>query len=167
MNEEQTSAQSAGIRPGKGITRTAVSRVLNALLWLVFCAMSGTGLLLAFRMPPGSGGRLTALGLTRHEWGDWHTWLSYAFLALIALHLALHWRWFWQVAAKRRSWPLIGGIGAGLLLMAALVLQPVTTAAGGRGKEGGKGRGKQHVEHQADAECDGVCEKCKHPCGED
>ncbi len=167
MDERQKPAEHGANRAGKGITRTAVSRVLNALLWLVFCAMSGTGLLLAFRMPGGGGGgRLTALGLTRHEWGDWHTWLSYAFLALIAIHLALHWRWFWQVAARRRSWPLVAGIGAGLLLMAALVLQPVATAADRSGKAGGKGRGQQRVEQRADADCDGVCEKCRHPCNE-
>jgi len=55
--------------------RTFLPRLLNALLWLVFCAMAGTGLLLAFRLPSGSrGGRgLSALGMARHEWGDWHT----------------------------------------------------------------------------------------------
>ncbi len=156
MSEQEATGESAGIRAGKGITRTTVSRVLNALLWLVFCAMSGTGLLLAFRMPPGSGGRVSALGLTRHMWGDWHTWLSYAFLALIAVHLALHWRWFWQVAAKRKSWPLLVGIGAGLALMAALVLQPVSRGGEGRGE----GRGKQHKS----GSCDGVCEECRSPC---
>ena len=107
-------------------------RILNALLWLVFCSMSGTGLLLAFRLPPGSrGGQgLSAMGLSRHEWGDINTWLSYAFLALILTHLALHWRWFWQVAARRRAWPLLLGIGAGILLLLWLALQPV--AKGGR-----------------------------------
>lgn len=144
---------------------------MNALLWLVFCAMSGTGLLLAFRMPPGSGGRVSALGLTRHEWGDWHTWLSYAFLALIAVHLAMHWRWFWQVAAKRRSWPLLAGIGAGLALMALLVLQPVSRGGAGRGEGHGAGRGKERgkgrVENRAKAECDGECGECRSPCGGD
>ncbi len=109
------------------MNRSTIPRILNALLWLVFCAMSGTGLLLAYRLPPGSrGGRgLSALGLGRHEWGDIHTWLSYAFLTLIVLHLALHWRWFWQVAARRRSWPLLVGIGVGLALMLWLIFQPV------------------------------------------
>lgn len=131
---------------GKLFSKANISRALNALLWAVFCAMSGTGLLLAFRMPPGSGRRLTALGLGRHDWGDWHTWLSYAFLALIAAHLALHWRWFWQVAAKRRSWPLVAGIGAGLALMLLLVLQPVKAVGGGEGGRGGH-HGQQAGRH--------------------
>jgi hypothetical protein len=108
--------------------RKSLPRVLNALLWLVFCSMAGTGLLLAFRLPPGSRGGhgLSALGLSRHEWGDLHTWLSYAFLVLTITHLALHWRW---VAAKKRRWPLLLGFGVGLALLLALTLQPVVKSA--------------------------------------
>ena len=102
------------------------------MLWLVFCGMAGTGLLLAFRLPPGSrgGAGLTAMGWGRHDWGDVHTWLSYAFLALITAHLALHWRWLWQVAAKKHAWPLVVGIGAGLALMFWLAFLPVEKRAG-------------------------------------
>lgn len=117
--------------------RTLFPRILNALLWLVFCAMAGTGLLLAFRLPPGSRGGhgLSAWGMSRHEWGDWHTWLSYAFLALVLVHLALHWRWFWQVASRKKTWPLMLGFGAGILLIAILALQPVA-------KQGHPGNGE-------------------------
>ena len=126
----------------KVFSRSMLPRVLNALLWLVFCGMAGTGLLLAFRLPPGSrgGAGLTAMGWGRHDWGDVHTWLSYVFLFLIAAHLTLHWRWLWQVAAKRRAWPLLAGLGAGLLLLIWLVSQPVVSHGG---------RGKDHAEHSA------------------
>lgn len=117
--------------------RKTLPRVLNGLLWLVFCSMAGTGLLLAFRLPPGSrGGQgLSALGLSKHEWGDLHTWLSYAFLVLTITHLALHWRWFWQVAAKKKRWPLILGFGVGLALLAALALLPVSKSRDAGGAE--------------------------------
>lgn len=130
------------------VSRSALPRVLNALLWLVFCGMAGTGLLLAWRLPPGSrGGRgLAAMGWGRHDWGDVHTWLSYAFLALVAAHLALHWRWFWQVAAKKRSWPLLVGIGAGLALAAWLALQPVER----HGRGGGGPENRQAEERGSD-----------------
>jgi len=125
--------------------RTFLPRLLNALLWLVFNAMAGTGLLLAFRLPPGSrGGRgLSAWGLSRHDWGDWHTWLSYAFLALIFSHLALHWRWFWQVAARKKCWPLLLGFGAGLALLLALTLQPVSESGNRQGEGGRHERGRR------------------------
>lgn len=109
-------------------------KVLNLLLWWVFCGMAGTGLLLAWRLPSGSrGGRgLTALGLGRHDWGDIHTWLGYGLIGLILIHLAVHWRWLWQAAARRRSWPLLAGLGSGLVLAVLLVCQPVER----RGEEG-------------------------------
>ena len=117
-------------------SRTLLPRVLNMGLWLSFCAMVGSGLLLAFRLPPGSqGGRgLEALGLGRHEWGDLHTWMSYAFIILIVLHLLVHWRWLWQVAARKRSWPLLAGIGLGVVLMLLLAFQPVGKSSEGSGK---------------------------------
>ncbi len=117
--------------------RTLIPRLLNMALWLSFCAMAGTGLLLALRMPPGSkGGQgLQAWGMGRHEWGDLHTWISYAFIACILLHLYLHWRWLWQVAARKRAWPLLVGLGAGLLLTLFLVFQPVSRAQGGQGRK--------------------------------
>lgn len=113
--------------PKRQSRRVILPRVLNFLLWLSFCAMSGTGLLLSFRLPPGSqGGRgLTALGWDRHEWGGVHSWISYFFIVAILLHLALHWRWLWQVAARKRSWPMWIGIGSGLILMLILIFQPI------------------------------------------
>ncbi len=67
--------------------------------------MGGTGLLLASQRPPGSrgGAGLHAMGLTRHERGDWHTGIGYLVLALLTMHLSGHWRWFWQIAARKRS----------------------------------------------------------------
>lgn len=130
------------------LPRSFLPRILNAFLWLVFCAMAGTGLLLAFRLPPGSrGGRgLTAMGWDRHDWGDVHTWLSYAFLCLVAAHLALHWRWLWQVAAKRRSWPLLIGVGAGLAMIVWLVFQPVAH----RGPQAGAQAEERAEHHRSD-----------------
>lgn len=108
-------------------------RAFNGLIWVTFCGLAGTGLLLALRLPPGSrGGRgLSVLGWGRHDWGDLHTWLAYAFLLMVLVHLALHWRWFWKVAAAKRRWPLILGIGGGLVLIAAMALLPVEKRGSG------------------------------------
>lgn len=108
--------------------KTTLNRLLDLMLWLTFCALAGTGFLLAFRLPPGArgGAGLSALGLNRHDWADWHTWISYGFLTLIVIHLTVHWRWFWQVAARKRSWPLVLGGGAGFLFFLLLALQPVS-----------------------------------------
>ncbi|XHR31217.1 MAG: DUF4405 domain-containing protein [Chthoniobacteraceae bacterium] len=112
-------------------------RLLNLLLYLSFCTMAGTGLLMAFRLIPGSrGGRgLTVLGWTRHEWGDLHTWVSYAFIALVVLHLLINWAWLTKVAGKGRLWPLVIGLAAGITIIAVFLLLPV------KERERGKGRG--------------------------
>jgi len=125
------------------------SRALNLLLWLVFCSLAGTGLLLAFRLPPGSrGGKgLSAMGLDRHDWGDVHTWIGYTFIILILLHLVLHWRWLWQFASKRRPAPMLAGLGAGLALLLALVFVPVERNEGS--EKGSKGKGRQQSAHTA------------------
>jgi len=136
--------------------RKWIPRIANLLLWFLFCAMSGTGLLLAYRLPPGSRGGhgLSALGWTRHDWGDLHLWISFAFLAVVVLHMILHWRWFWQIAAKRRSWPLLVGLLAGLALLATLALLPVKRADNEKGDEqharqaGQPGQGSGHGEHK-------------------
>lgn len=129
--------------------RKSTPRIANLLLWFLFCGLTGTGLLLAYRLPPGSrGGRgLSALGWSRHEWGDLHFWISLAFLVLLLIHLALHWRWFWQIASKRRAWPLLAGIGAGVALVIATMCLPVERAKSENHTEStheeGSGTGRQ------------------------
>lgn len=112
--------------------RKWIPRVSNLLLWLLFCIMAGTGLLLAYRLPPGSrGGKgLSSLGWTRHDWGGLHQWISFAFLVLVIAHMFLHWRWFWQVACRKRAWPLLVGIFAGLVLLFGIFCLPVERVAG-------------------------------------
>ena len=71
--------------------RITFRRILNLLLYLSSCVMVGTGLLMAYRLIPGSrGGQgLEVLGWNRHEWGALHTRVSYVFITLVAAHLAI------------------------------------------------------------------------------
>ncbi len=63
--------------------------------------MLSTGYILRFPLPPGSNKSLTLWGLTRHQWGDAHFWISLGLLAVILLHLCLHWQWI-VISVKRR-----------------------------------------------------------------
>src|SRR5690606_3856983 len=47
-----------------------------------------------------SGHDRTLWRLTRHQWGDLHFWLALAVVAIILVHLWLHWTWV--VATARR-----------------------------------------------------------------
>lgn len=127
MKAENGSTSTQVKAPQRESWRKWSPKLANLLLWLLFCSMTATGLLLAYRLPPGSRGGhgLSLLGWTRHDWGDLHLWISYGFLALILAHLALHWRWFWQIAGKRRAWPILVGIGAGIALVITSFCLPV------------------------------------------
>jgi uncharacterized BrkB/YihY/UPF0761 family membrane protein len=121
-----------GAKPAKPETRTPgwnlrLNRALNLLLYLNFCILSGTGLLLWLRLPHRQGGptRPEAFGLGRHEWGDLHSWLSVLFIALIVAHLVLHWKWLRTVAAKQHPALLWGGLMAGLAILLAFLLVPI------------------------------------------
>ncbi len=72
------------MKPG---LKNALMRVINLLLYLSFCGLVGTGALLTWKLVPGSrgGGGLTALDMSRHEWGDIHFWLGVAIIAGIYL----------------------------------------------------------------------------------
>jgi hypothetical protein len=112
--------------------RATINRVLDLLLYFEFCALTGIGLMLAWRLPPGSrgGGGLTVLDMTRHEWGDIHLWVGIAFIATVVAHLLMHWKWLKTVGSRMRSWPLWGGLLAGVAVVLAFVLWPVDSPRG-------------------------------------
>ena len=112
-----------------------IRRVLNLLLYLSFCVLAGSGLLMAYKLIPGSrGGRgLGALGWDRHEWGDLHTWVAIAFVALIFAHLLINWRWLVKCAAQNHLWRLAAGLALGAAIIAAFIFLPVKQRERGHG----------------------------------
>jgi len=118
--------------------------IVDAAAFAAFVLMLGTGFLLRFSLPPGSGaasglrggGReyLTVWGLSRHEWGAIHYWISLALLVILTLHLVLHWQWIVSVVKGRRrtasgrrvALGLVGAIGVIGFAMAP-IFSPVET----------------------------------------
>jgi uncharacterized membrane protein len=86
-------------------------------------AMVATGYILRFPLPPGSNKSLILWGLTRHQWGGIHFWISLGLLVLVAVHVYLHWQWI-VVTVKRRFWgktsPSKSSLASGLLTVLAL-----------------------------------------------
>lgn len=109
-------------------TRNTINRILNFVLYINFCLMVGTGYILAFRLPPGSrGGKdMSMMGFDRHDWGDFHWYLSIVFLILIVVHLAVHWKWLVQVAGNKQKRPMLIGVAFGFLLILFLAIYPVS-----------------------------------------
>jgi len=73
--------------------RPNVNFIVDFLGFAGFVLLTATGVLMRYVLPPGSGHFTTIWGLDRHEWGSIHFWIAIAFLAVLACHLFLHWRW--------------------------------------------------------------------------
>ena len=106
--------------------RTWILRILNLGLYFSFCIMAGTGLLMAYRLPPGHRGwlGLTVWGMRGHEWAEIHLCAAWIFVALILLHLMLHWNWLTRIAGQGSRKLLWLGLGTGILIILSFLIIP-------------------------------------------
>jgi hypothetical protein len=80
--------------------KSKINLVIDALMFLCVMAIIGIGMLMKFVLLPGKeivavyGKKvnLFLLGMDRHEWGNIHLAVVYAFLGLLTLHIILHWK---------------------------------------------------------------------------
>ena len=110
--------------------KSKLNFIIDALMFLVMMAMAGLGFLMNYILIPGKeawakyGRRvdLTWWGWDRHDWGDIHLYLGFFLLALLGLHIILHWRQIvllFQrfISPKRRTLVLIAFVLVALLLI--------------------------------------------------
>ena len=112
---------------GRGFLNLMIDTVAASLL----TAMVGTGYILWFVLPPGTNRTHILWGLLRHQWGAVHVWISVMLLTVLAVHVALHWRWLVTGLSKRvglAAWAQRSPRLAGLAVLAAAAL-PLTTLA--------------------------------------
>jgi hypothetical protein len=155
------------------MSKNRLNLVVDTLAYLAMVALASTGLMMAYVLPPGTGGRhsgepaRTLLGLGRHDWGDLHFYVAIALLVLMLLHVILHWKWitntFGALLRPRPVKPGAGLGGAALLLalgaltaaaLAAPWLIPTDTQP-----SGGKGHGHGKGAHSSGAGCQ-TCTAC-------
>jgi len=138
--------------------RVTTNSWVDAAAFVEMAALAGSGLLIYWRLPAGSGHSATVAGLGRHDWGEVHFWIAVVFLATLATHLALHWKWIASVVAgtdqsrSRRRVAL--AIAAGMALLAAAsapLLAPVRTLA----PTGGAAQRLGHIEDAIELPIDG------------
>ena len=80
--------------------------IIDVLSFVFLVCLVMTGIIMNYILPPGTGGRgrvitggrggehiKTFISLGRHEWGDIHFWVSLAFIAIVVIHILLHYRW--------------------------------------------------------------------------
>ncbi len=81
--------------------RSTANVLIDTVAAICLLGMIGSGYILRFPLPPGTNKRLMLWGLSRHEWGDVHFWTAILLLAVLLIHLMLHWDWIVSVARKR------------------------------------------------------------------
>ena len=86
--------------------RSTVNFIVDLTCFVDLLGMAFTGFIMKYILPPGTGGRGRLLhggqgrehieelwSMTRHEWGRIHYCMALLFLALIVVHIILHWSW--------------------------------------------------------------------------
>jgi hypothetical protein len=113
-------------------SKPLVLSLANAALYLVTCALIGTGLLLELRMDD-EDGSVQLLGMAQDDWGEIHLAIAISFVALAVLHLLLNRGWIKALVTKA-GWavPLLAG---GLGLVAALLFWPTEREAAPNGNK--------------------------------
>ena len=68
--------------------------IVDVLMTVFFILSTVTGIPL-YLIPGGiyRGGQTIFLGIEKHTWGTVHTYTSFALVAIVAIHLILHWNW--------------------------------------------------------------------------
>jgi hypothetical protein len=117
--------------------RPNLNFIVDCLGFAGFVLLAATGVLMRYVLPPGSGHSTTIWTLDRHEWGSIHFWIAIAFLAVLAVHLFLHWRWIVTLMSGRPregsgARLALGTVGLAALLALAVApfLSPVERAGG-------------------------------------
>lgn len=78
--------------------QTKINWLIDATLFISALIATITGIYFLF-LPSGGyrGGRNLYYGITilfdRHTWDDLHTWFGLAMIAIVTIHLTIHWRW--------------------------------------------------------------------------
>jgi len=146
--------------------KSKLNLVIDALLLLCIAAIGGIGLLIKYVLVPGYQrwdiyGRNVSLffwGLDRHQWGTIHFIIGLVFLALLVLHIVLHWQMVLGIYRKlipnrfaRRITALILICVTSLLFAFSYFIKPEVV-------EQGKGKGYGLGPGPCDAKCDTKCD---------
>lgn len=83
------------------MNRLRLNWLVDGVAGIAFVILVITGLMLEWVLPPGTNKSLGLAGLTRHEWGGVHLWIALTFLAVLVVHVVMHWNWICATTSGR------------------------------------------------------------------
>lgn len=124
------------------MNRSLLNLTIDLLAAACLLVMMATGYILRFPLPPTTNRTHKLWELSRHEWGNIHSWASVGLLLVLFIHIALHWEWIFATIRRRftKAKAEAGSrFRAGMLTLATLAvaggLFAWTTHAGVRERE--------------------------------
>ncbi len=108
--------------------RSLLNWIVDTAAALLLLGMVATGWILRFPLPPGTHRTHDLWGISRHDWGALHSWISIGLLVVVSVHLVLHWRWIvsstlkWISAGSAAAAPARAGRLAAAVLVGAWLL---------------------------------------------
>ncbi len=79
------------------IKKSNLTALIDITALISFVFVVSTGVLMRYVLPPRSGHSVEVLGMSRHEWGNVHFYITFTFLVILSIHLILHWRFFFRL----------------------------------------------------------------------
>lgn len=109
--------------------RSRINFIIDAIAFIGVVLLISTGVLMRFILLPGvermERGPLLLWGMSRHQWGDVHFFIAMGLMVILALHLALHWRWVASVAeGESRQTPRLWLGALSVLTLLAVAVAP-------------------------------------------
>ncbi len=151
--------------------RAKLNLIIDALLLLCLAAIAGIGLLIKYVLVPGYQrweiyGRNVSLflwGLDRHQWGAIHFIIGLVFLALLVLHIILHWQMIvgiyrGLIPNRFARWVIVL-----ILLVITILLFAFPYFVKPEVIEQGRGKGRGQGPVPCDTKCDSKCDIPKWP----
>lgn len=108
------------------MNRTKTNYCIDALALITLVLLASTGLVERYLLPPGTGHFKVLWNMTRHQWGEIHFWIAMLLLAVLTIHIALHWKWIACVTKGRKPATSRGRIWVALMGVVGLVMLSLT-----------------------------------------
>jgi hypothetical protein len=135
------------------MSKSKINFIIDALMTLCMAAIAGIGFLMEWVLVAGKDtveiyGRrveLSLFGLDRHQWGSIHLYVAFALIALLVLHIILHWDMILVIYRKlvsSRTARWVIGVAFTLIMIALLAFPAFVRSAVEIGEKGGHGGGE-------------------------